>query len=324
MKRLYALLMFFLPPLLGYSQNSCPGTPTVLYEGKEYNTVQIGSQCWFKENLDVGTMIASNSEADSMRNNNIVEKYCYNNDLANCTIYGGLYQWNEAMQYVTTEKAQGICPSGWHIPTKSEFEKLQATVLDGNALKAIGQGTGPGAGTNTSGFCSLLAGYRHLNGYFPNLEQTTNFRSSTEYGTMDAYDMVLWNNGKDIFFYFNKKDHGFSIRCLMDEVTNLKDHSDNSSLPISIELFQNYPNPFNPETRIQYSVVSSQNVSLKVYDVLGNEVAILVNEEKQPGTYEVSFTTQQTTNNRRHTSGVYFYQLRAGNFVQTKKFILLK
>jgi len=65
-------------------------------------------------------------------------------------------------------------------------------------------------------------------------------------------------------------------------------------------------------------------VLLKVYDVPGNEVATLVNEEKQPGSYEVSFNPQQTTNHQQLTSGVYFYQLRAGSFVQTKKFILLK
>jgi len=63
---------------------------------------------------------------------------------------------------------------------------------------------------------------------------------------------------------------------------------------------------------------------LKVYDVLGNEVATLVNEEKQPGHYEVSFNIQLTTNNKQLPSGVYFYQLRAGNFIQTKKMIVLK
>ncbi len=100
------------------------------------------------------------------------------------------------------------------------------------------------------------------------------------------------------------------------------DKTDNA--PSQFTLFQNYPNPFNPTTNIQYSVVTTQYVSLKVYDVLGNEVATLVNEEKQPGSYQVSFNTQQTTNNRQLSSGVYFYQLRASNFVQTRKMIVLK
>jgi photosystem II stability/assembly factor-like uncharacterized protein len=87
-------------------------------------------------------------------------------------------------------------------------------------------------------------------------------------------------------------------------------------------LFQNYPNPFNPKTSIQYAISSMQFVTLKVYDVLGNEIAILVNEEKQPGTYEVEFISASGIQDL--VSGVYFYQLKAGNFVETKKMILLK
>ncbi|MBK7631804.1 MAG: hypothetical protein IPJ23_14080 [Ignavibacteriales bacterium] len=87
----------------------------IIYEGKTYGTVLIGTQCWMKENLNVGTMIQGNS---NQSNNGVKEKYCYNNDTANCSIYGGLYQWNEAMQYVTTEGARGICPEGW-IPTRA-------------------------------------------------------------------------------------------------------------------------------------------------------------------------------------------------------------
>ncbi len=136
----------------------CPGIPTVLYEGKIYNTVLIGTQCWLRENLNVGTRIDGALEQTS---GNGIEKYCYDNLEANCTTYGGLYQWNEAMQYVTNESAKGICPTGWHIPTLAEFQTLSTEVGgDGNALKAIGQGVDAGAGTNTSGFSALLAGIR--------------------------------------------------------------------------------------------------------------------------------------------------------------------
>src|ERR1035437_1793744 len=136
----------------------------IYYAGKIYNTVTIGSQIWLKENLDIGTMIngtngGTNSDGQQI-NNGTIEKYCYGNITANCTNYGGLYQWNEAMQYVTTEGTKGICPTGWHIPTEAEFATLATTVSnDENALKAVGQGTAPGAGTNTSGFSALLVGY---------------------------------------------------------------------------------------------------------------------------------------------------------------------
>ncbi len=89
-------------------------------------------------------------------------------------------------------------------------------------------------------------------------------------------------------------------------------------LSTEFSLSQNYPNPFNPSTKIQYAIGSPQFVSLKVYDVLGNEVATLVNEEKPAGNYEVDFYAAGLP------SGIYFYQLRAGKFIQSKKMILIK
>ena len=197
----------------------CPGTPTVIYAGKTYNTVQIGEQCWLKENLDVGTMINSTTSADSMRNNGILEKYCYDNNPASCVTYGGLYQWNEAMQYTTNEGAQGICPADWHIPTLAEFEALKAAVNnDGNSLKAVGQGTGDGAGTNTSGFSALLAGARYSHdGNFFSLGYYAIFYSSSEYDATIAFYMVLWHY-LDITIGLSSdyKDFGFSVRCVKD------------------------------------------------------------------------------------------------------------
>jgi ligand-binding sensor domain-containing protein len=88
--------------------------------------------------------------------------------------------------------------------------------------------------------------------------------------------------------------------------------------PASFSLAQNYPNPFNPSTSIQYSVSGSQKVTLKVYDVLGREVATLVNERKLPGMYTVQFVGS------KYASGVYFYRLAAGDYVETKKMVLTK
>lgn len=90
------------------------------------------------------------------------------------------------------------------------------------------------------------------------------------------------------------------------------------TLPASISLEQNYPNPFNPSTTIHFLVPSSEFVTLKVYDVLGNEVAILVNEEKPGGSYDVNFNADKLS------SGIYLYKLQAGSFVETKKMILIK
>ncbi|MCK9426033.1 MAG: T9SS type A sorting domain-containing protein [Ignavibacteriaceae bacterium] len=208
----------------------CLGLPTVTYEDKTYNTVQIGAQCWLKENLNVGTMINSYNSADSMRNNGIIEKYCFRNDTANCSKYGGLYQWDEALTYNGTEKVQGICPSGWRIPTKSEGETLKASVNnDGNALKEVGEGTGSGIGTNTSGFSALLSGHRSSYGFFEFLATSTRFWSSTKYSTTAAFFMALSSDINATSFNDVNKSYGFSIRCLKDENTikigSLKDQT---------------------------------------------------------------------------------------------------
>ena len=92
--------------------------------------------------------------------------------------------------------------------------------------------------------------------------------------------------------------------------------------PEDFVLHQNYPNPFNPGTSIQYAVSSRQFITLIVYDILGNEVATLVNEMKFPGIYNAEFSPQSGI--RYPASGIYFYQLKAGNFTQTKKMVLLK
>ena len=83
-------------------------------------------------------------------------------------------------------------------------------------------------------------------------------------------------------------------------------------------LYQNYPNPFNPSTTITWQMPESGNVTLKIYDVLGREITTLINEELTVGKHETVFDASQLS------SGIYFYQLKAGSFVQTKKMILIK
>jgi len=121
--------------------------------------------------------------------------------------------------------------------------------------------------------------------------------------TVIANDGVLATPSLDVF--------AFTIYSVAEV-----DESGNN--PNTFSLFQNYPNPFNPTTSIEYRVGSSEYVTLKVYDVLGREVATLVNEEKLPGEYEIEFDGSQLS------SGIYFYKLTSGNFIETKKMIYLK
>lgn len=186
----------------------------LLYGGETYHTVLIGSQCWFQENLNVGTRI---NGSGNQTNNSIIEKYCYSDLDANCTTFGGLYQWDEAMQYVTTQGTKGICPTGWHIPTQTEQQTLATAVNnDGNSLKAIGQGTGGGAGTNTSGFSELLVGFRFGNGGFGYFGDNTGFWSSMEIDASTAHGLYLDYNSSSIYLGSSDKVSGLSVRCLKD------------------------------------------------------------------------------------------------------------
>ncbi|HKB86446.1 MAG TPA: T9SS type A sorting domain-containing protein, partial [Ignavibacteriaceae bacterium] len=96
------------------------------------------------------------------------------------------------------------------------------------------------------------------------------------------------------------------------------DDNNHNPLPTEFKLFQNYPNPFNPATKIRWQLPVSSWQTLKIYDVLGNEIVKLVDEYKPAGSYEIEFNASSLP------SGVYFYKIHAGSFVQTKKMILLK
>lgn len=116
-----------------------------------------------------------------------------------------------------------------------------------------------------------------------------------------------WNEYVPTYFYLKvvvKKD-----------ITGVEETPYN---PTNFNLEQNYPNPFNPTTNIQFSIPKQNFVTLKVYDVLGREVATLVNEEKSTGFYNVSFDASSLS------SGVYIYKIQAGNFINSKKMVLLK
>ena len=108
-----------------------------------------------------------------------------------------------------------------------------------------------------------------------------------------------------------------SQNILLPFITNI-DENITTHQPIVFGLYQNYPNPFNPNTIITYNVASLSNVSLKVYDILGREIATLVNEEKPVGTYELNWNATNIP------SGVYFCRMNAGEYVQTRKMVLLK
>lgn len=148
-------------------------------------------------------------------------------------------------------------------------------------------------------------------------------------GTVDTftvYDVVftdslhgfaVGDNGD----YYSVTNHRGIILKYKADIDSTVEVAENYSL-LDFNLFQNYPNPFNPSTKISYQSSAGGWQTLKIYDVLGNEIAILVNEYRPAGRYEVEF--QSTVNGSQLASGIYFYTLRAGNYSESKKMILLR
>ncbi len=186
--------------------------------GNMYNTVLIGTQCWMADNLNVGTMIDGVSE---QMNDGAIEKYCYNDDEQNCITDGGLYQWDEMMQYTTTEGVQGICLPGWHLPTDTEWKTLEMALgmSQADADNTGWRGTNQGRLLISSGFGfeALLAGNRNPDSYFYNRGTDTWFWSSTGSGS-NALIRTLHSGGGEyrVARYSSYKAYGFSVRCVKD------------------------------------------------------------------------------------------------------------
>lgn len=213
----------------------CPGLPTITYEGQVYNTVQIGSQCWLRENLNAGTMINSSY---FQNDNGILEKYCYDDDPANCAIYGGLYQWPETMAHTTTPGVQGICPPGWHVPTDEEWKELEGAVdthydypdsewnaigyrgfNSGWMLKAVDgwNGTGNG-GSDLYGFRALPGGYHYRNvGEFFLMGTDSFWWTSNTALQQSAWQRSVGEENMNSCRNYGERLDAKSVRCLKDE-----------------------------------------------------------------------------------------------------------
>lgn len=211
----------------GIDGDPCPGTPTVIdADSNIYNTVLIGSRCWMKENLRVGTRILGRYR---MANNGEIEKYCYNDLPENCLTYGGLYQWDEMMQYTLPEGQQGICPDGWHLPSDDEWKQLEIHLgmsqsqADKTGFRGTDEGykiksdlgwNNFGNGNNISGFSGLPGGYHHTAGNFRNLTVSGSWWSTTEHSPSRAWRRGLYYNNEMIRRNHHDKTDGLSVRCV--------------------------------------------------------------------------------------------------------------
>ncbi|MFZ4632560.1 MAG: FISUMP domain-containing protein, partial [Patescibacteria group bacterium] len=218
-----------------------------------YQTTMIGSDCWMATDLNYGTkIISSQSVPTNQTNNGIVEKYCYNNSDANCSIKGGLYQWNEAINYdnraFAGSRIQGICPSGWHLPLLGEIANLNSALgyyspppsaPNDNAAKlklANFRPVGSLEGSNSTGFSAAGSGIRRITGQFDSLDGVVNYWLSTPSVSNAGWHMSIFSNLSDYivnadFLYniYGELDsdndseiakYGMSVRCVKDSVIN--------------------------------------------------------------------------------------------------------
>jgi len=204
-----------------YASNS--GVFKDVRSGTDYKWVRIGAQVWMAENLNFGYLMSGN---EHQTDNKQVEKYCYNNLEINCIVYGGLYQWDEMMQYSTIQGTKGICPDNWHIPSETEWEEL-IYFLGGRAnaygrIKELGnthwnirsKGT-----TNDTDFSVLPGGVCSpdtMSVCFKNLKNDAYFWSSTERDQSSAYGVGLGNLFLEIYNFTGIKTNGYSVRCIKD------------------------------------------------------------------------------------------------------------
>ncbi|MCQ2285110.1 MAG: hypothetical protein MJZ57_09440, partial [Bacteroidales bacterium] len=222
----------------------CPGVATVTdYDGNTYNTVQIGQQCWMKENLKTthysdGTSISLGSSTSTTT----AYRYYPNNDSSNVSTYGYLYNWPAVMQNSSSSSAnpsgvQGICPTGWHVPSDAEWTQLtdyvssQSQYVCGSnstyIAKALASTTGwnsysgtccvgnDPSGNNATGFSAVPAG-RRLTGNFYDFGRLANFWSATQSDDSFAWYRYLGYDGSGVYSYDDTKNYGFSVRCLRD------------------------------------------------------------------------------------------------------------
>ena len=217
----------------------CSGTPTVKdIDGNIYNTVQIGTQCWTKENLKVskyndGTTIPLDTSGGASGNGTgqiwslmtIGARSIFNHSQTNLSTYGYLYNYYAAKGIAATGNTsyKNLCPNGWHIPSKEEWVAL-ITFLGGERvafgkMKSIGTTYWPSPNTlatNESGFSAIPGGNRNHDGTFVGIRSSADFWSVTEYNTNNAWSNWLLDSNSRVLWYDSFKGIGNSVRCLTD------------------------------------------------------------------------------------------------------------
>ena len=277
---IFLCLLIGLPQFV-IGQFNCGDTLIDVRDGQKYATVLIGGDCWFKQNLNYGTMVISDSTGtihSDQTNNAIPEKYAQENDSNNLDIYGGLYEWTELMNYNIVSGGQGLCPFGWHVSTDTEWIDLISTAganltgptggNGGNKLKQIGEGWGQGAGTDNVGFSAKHGGDRDGFGIFYGKTLRGIFWTSTLVSPNQAIHYTLWATNDTIQrLQLGISSTGFSCRCVKDSGPTGRLQS-GGDLKLGFVVF---PNPAGESITIRCTS-TKLDTKFEILDLQGKEI----------------------------------------------------
>ena len=308
------------------------------YDGNVYPTVTIGNQTWMAENLRVthysdGTILTDGSEKGEISFDDTTRYFFYYNDIPNyANEYGCLYTWFAAMRQnigynENSGNIQGACPEGWYIPNDADWQELEVflgmdsiiayssycTASDrenniGNLLKT---------GGNT-GFNIKYAGVRGFEGSYNGLGFIGEFLTS--YGEkylnepVDTYTRLyyIFSDKSDLMCHYHGTNAAYSVRCIKDDKGTTS-----TLLNKTNELdFQICPNPFNSSTTIRFTLPKPEHVSLRTYNLTGQQMATLADEVRSAGEHQVQWQTEGLP------GGVYLVKMQVGTLIETKKIIV--
>ncbi len=266
---IFYVILFSHLHTISFGQWTCGDTLIDIRDGKKYATVKIGNQCWMAENLNIGIMLTGDTLPVD---NGIIEKYCYGDDSINCSLFGGLYTWDEMMNYQNQAGATGICPDNWYIPSDEEIIELElflgmdsVSAYATNAWRGTDQGTQMLAG-GTSGLEILLGGARTGPNSYMLLNSFAFVYTSSEYGS-NAWRRCLRSTSSQIGRYNTfPKTYALSLRCLLnDTITSATVHNNINDLTMF------YCPDYN-SVIIHYNFIEDYDLSISIFDIIGRIV----------------------------------------------------
>jgi uncharacterized protein (TIGR02145 family) len=279
-------------------------------DGQAYKTVKIGNQEWMAENL--------NYMVDS--------SFCYKDSAVYCEKYGRLYRWAAAVGMsenecgygrtcsLPSENIQGVCPEGWHLPLKVEWETLFTAVggrkVAAKALKSILDWYNYGDGTDDFGFSAYPAGRREINGGYESVNLNAIFWSSSEYDGYYVYRVFLGYLNNAANLEYDTKNNGFSVRCLRDDEVSINFSSSSANSSSSSNPFHVQPCKTDSTDTCKYGVFTDERDG-QIYKTVSIGSQIWMAENLNYVTSS-SYCDERDTNNCSKFGRLYTYNAAFG------------